>query len=50
LELFVRLDRRKAEPLKRYLVPACHDMAFFCSSRVPPLNGWGVVMNLGWNV
>jgi len=46
----VRLDRLKADPLRRHLVPSCHDKAFFCSSRVPPLNEWNVAMNLDWYV
>lgn len=46
----MRLDRLKADPLKRHLVPLCHDKAFFCSSRVPPLNEWHVAMNLDWYV
>lgn len=46
--MVVRLDRIKADPLKRHIVPSCHDKAFFCSSRVPPLTEWHISKNLDW--
>ena len=33
VEIVVRLDSR-GDPLKRHIIPLCHDKAFFCSSRV----------------
>ena len=50
VEIVVRLDSHRGDPLKRHIVPLCHDKAFFCSSRVPPLTEWRVTRNLDWHV
>ena len=50
VEIVVRLDSHRGDPLKRHIIPLCHDKAFFCSSRVPPLTEWRVTRNLEWHV
>jgi hypothetical protein len=50
VEIVMRLDSHRGDPLKRHIVPLCHDKAFFCSSRVPPLTEWRVTRNLDWHV
>jgi hypothetical protein len=50
VDIVVRIEAPKADPLKRHIIPCAHDKAFFCSSRVPPLTEWLISRNLDWYV
>ena len=49
VEIVMRLDSHRGDPLKRHIVPLCHDKAF-SARRVPPLTEWRVTRNLDWHV